>query len=195
MLLLYTSVALAVAAASGTFTENTYNNDQFSISIDIPESWEVTTTGIGEKTATRAAQLIPEAEEELKKIRPHLEYEFKASRKSEEQPGRPWLQLTACIHHGGATTRRSTSREYLNNYLRDISKQSLKVAVVEPAQTVLLNEHEFERIRYFVSGPSYGIYQSAYFRVVDNDVLIIIGFFATEEHLRILEDILDEKVL
>ena len=187
-------VSVPPPGAIGHLEGRHYTNSVFGLEILIPDSWDFTTEGIGHQIAESATERMPVSEAAaMKAVRPNIEYVFKASRKAEEAPGAPWLQLTMAIHHDGVSTGQATSEEYAQKYLRDIQRAVQEVRLIEPATVVKINGAEYCRIRYYARAGPMSINQCIYLRADGKDVAVIAGYYATDEHLKILSEILREE--
>ena len=178
----------------GDFEGRHYRNHHFGIEMTIPEAWDLHTEGVGERIAVQADARMPHMADEFKAVRPKLDYVFKALRRSEAEPGEPWLQITVVLCRDARASGITSSEEYARRFLKDIERGAKRLDVVEPLESVRLNGLEFSRLRYFVAFDDISIYQSAYFRLVGPDVACISASYGTDAHIKILESIIGEKM-
>lgn len=177
----------------GNFDGRHYANPHFGIEMTIPDAWDLRTEGVGQLVAKQADERMPHMKRDLAAVRPRLDYEWKALRRSEAEPGEPWLQITLLIHRGGKTSGIRDSEGYARNYVRDIKRGARAFEEVDPVKSVKVSGVEFSRVRYFVTVGEISIYQSAYFRLVGEDVVVISAAYGTDAHVKILESVIGEE--
>lgn len=189
------SVTPAVqTSVSGKVESRRYVNDYFGFSVTIPGDWELKTEGLNEYFAAKGREHLEKQADEMERARPQIEYILKANRRSAEAEGAPFLQLAISIHRDGAIrTGQPTPHEYIKKLLKDLETGAEEVKIIEPPRNVLVQGQEFEVASYFLKTRSIAIYQRAYVRYVNNDVLSMVASYATDDHVKVLKELIQEQ--